>query len=92
MGLTRQSHMHWTPANSAEVAGFRAAVVALPVAERTPLSITIRDFTPVAPSFSDDTGDAISGTVGTAIANVTVPEADGEPSADLRGERPSRPA
>ena len=34
----------------------------------------------VAPSFSDDTGDAISGTVGTAIANVTVPEADGAPA------------
>ena len=32
-----------------------------------------------APSFADDTGDAISGTVGTAIANVTVPEAAGAP-------------
>ena len=33
-----------------------------------------------APSFADDTGDAISGTVGTAIAPITVPEADGEPA------------
>ena len=32
-----------------------------------------------APSWTDDTGDAISGTVGTAIAPVTVPEADGAP-------------
>ena len=43
-------------------------------------TITIRDFTPVAPSFSDDTGDAISGTVGTAITPVTVPAADGDPA------------
>ena len=34
----------------------------------------------VAPSFTDDTGDAISGTAGTAIANVTVPAADGTPA------------
>ena len=32
------------------------------------------------PAFADDTGDAISGTVGTAIANVTVPEAAGVPT------------
>ena len=30
----------------------------------------------VAPSWTDDTGDAITGTVGTAIADVTVPEVD----------------
>ena len=39
-----------------------------------------RLFTPVAPSWADDTGDAISGTVGTAIAPVTVPAADGDPA------------
>ena len=33
-----------------------------------------------APSFTDPTGDAISGTAGTAIADVTVPEADGDPA------------
>ena len=36
---------------------------------------------PVAPSWTDDTGDAISGTVGTAIADVIVPAVDaGEPA------------
>ena len=34
----------------------------------------------VAPSWADNTGDAINGTVGTAITPVTVPEADGEPA------------
>ena len=34
----------------------------------------------VAPSFSDNTGDAISGVVGTAITPITVPEAAGEPA------------
>ena len=33
-----------------------------------------------APAFADNTGDAISGTVGTAIANVVVPEASGTPA------------
>ncbi len=33
-----------------------------------------------APVFADDTGDAISGTVGTAIAAVTVPAATGNPA------------
>ena len=41
------------------------------------------DFTTVAdveaPSFADNTGDAISGTVGTAITSIIVPEADGNP-------------
>ena len=34
----------------------------------------------VAPSFTDDTGDPISGTQGTAITSVTVPEANGSPA------------
>ena len=42
-------------------------------------TLTLRDFTPAPPSFTDDTGDAISGTVGEAIASVVVPEADGAP-------------
>ena len=32
-----------------------------------------------APAFTDSTGDAITGTVGTAITAITVPEADGNP-------------
>ena len=43
-------------------------------------AITVRDFVPAAPSFADDTGDAIDGTVGTAIADITVPEAAGTPA------------
>ena len=43
-------------------------------------TLTLRDFVPVAPNFADDTGDAITGTVGTAIAAVTVPEATGIPA------------
>ena len=35
---------------------------------------------PVAPSFTDSTGDAIAGRVGTAIAPVTVPAAAGTPA------------
>ena len=43
-------------------------------------SVTLRDFVPAAPAFADDTGDAISGMVGTAIADITVPEATGAPA------------
>ena len=42
--------------------------------------VSYRFMDPSPPVFADDTGDAISGTVGTAIANVTVPEADGFPA------------
>ena len=35
---------------------------------------------PAAPVFADDTGDAISGTVGTAIAAVAIPTATGNPN------------
>ena len=37
----------------------------------------------VAPSFADDTGDAQTWEMGTAIAAITVPEADGTPCAHL---------
>ena len=43
-------------------------------------TVTLRDFVPSAPSFADDTGDAISGEVGTAITSVTVPAAAGGPA------------
>ena len=39
-------------------------------------TLVIRDFELVAPSWTDNTGDAITGTVGTAIAAVTVPAVD----------------
>ena len=42
--------------------------------------LTLRDFELTAPSFTDDTGDEISGTAGTAIAAVTVPAATGTPT------------
>ena len=53
---------------------------ALPSSGTAAGTIIIRDFVPAAPSFTDPTGDAISGTVGTAITDVTVPEAAGEPT------------
>ena len=43
-------------------------------------TLTLRDFVPAAPAFADPTGDAISGTVGTAIPSVTVPVAAGSPA------------
>ena len=43
------------------------------------ISLTLRD-NATAPSFADDTGDPIMGTVGTPIPSVTVPEATGDPT------------
>ena len=48
--------------------------------------LTLRDFVAVAPAFADDTGDAISGTVGTAIPNVTIPRATGTPAPTYSSE------
>ena len=45
-------------------------------AEKDATTLTLRDFVPAAPSWTDDTGDAITGTVGTAIPSVTVPAVD----------------
>ena len=78
-GADLTDNYRWTPANSAEVTAFFNALRDRSV-DQGAGTITIRDFELVAPSFSDDTGDAISSTVGTAIANVTVPEADGVPA------------
>ena len=54
------------------------AGIAVPAAERAPTDIAFPSA--VAPSFADATGDPISGTAGTAIANVTVPAASGAPA------------
>ena len=67
----------FTPSNSAEVTAFVTAVQAL--SSITSASIILRDFIPAIPNFIDDTGDPISGTVGTAISAITVPEATGSP-------------
>ena len=54
---------------------FIAAWNSLTDADKATTTLTLDDGADIAPSFSDDTGDAISGTVGTAITPVTVPEA-----------------
>ena len=68
----------WNPGQDAVIDGFLAAYFAATAAQRAATTLTLDDGLE-APSFSDDTGDAISGTVGTAITPVTVPEADGDP-------------
>lgn len=65
----------WRPSNQSEVIAFYNAV-----SEGANGTVTLRDFTPVAPAFTDPTGDAITGTVGEAIAAVTVPAATGTPA------------
>ena len=49
-------------------------------ATRDAIVLILDDGQLAAPSFDDPTGDAIMGTVGTAIADVTVPEANGDPT------------
>ena len=44
------------------------------------VTVTVATAAAVAPTFADDTGDQITGQVGTAIADVTVPEAEGNPA------------
>ena len=68
----------WFPDNTDDVIAFVDTLANANAAQAA--TLTIRDFVPVAPSFLDDAGDAISGTVGTAITPVTVPEADGDPA------------
>ena len=80
----------WFPTNVADViAVFSAAPAADGAASG---SLVIRDYVPVAPSFDDDTGDAISGTVDVAITSVTVPEADGTPTPTYAVHNSSLPA
>ena len=71
----------WTPSNSTEVIAFANHVSRSdrpnchPHAHRrSPGPVN------VAPSFADDTGDAQTWEMGTAIAAITVPEADGTPA------------
>ena len=68
----------WEPSNLQEVTDFFNALSNTAGTEAA--TITIRDFTPAAPAFADDTGDTITGTVGEAITAVTVPEATGGPA------------
>ena len=67
----------WTPTNSAEVTAFATHVLSLTDRDAT-LTLT-DDPATIAPSFADDTGDAQTWEMGTAITAITVPEADGEP-------------
>ena len=74
----------WVPTNSAEVITFTNHVRGLTDHTTT---LTLTDDPPgpvnVAPSFADDTGDAQTWEMGTAITAITVPEADGEPTPHL---------
>ena len=71
----------WIPTNSAEVIAFTNHVRGLTDQTAT---LTLTDDPPgpvnVAPSFADDTGNAQSWTQNSAIQNITVPEADGDPT------------
>ena len=78
-GADTQEPYEWTPSNSDEVIDFFNSLASYANGALAG-TLTLRDFEPVAPSFADDTGDAISGTAGTAIAAVTVPEAAGAPA------------
>ena len=70
----------WIPTNSAAVITFTDHVRGLSDRNAT---LTLTDDPPppvnVAPSFADDTGDAQTWEMGTAITVITVPEADGTP-------------
>ena len=68
----------WIPSNAAEVLAFTLHVRGLTDQTAT---LTLTDDDPaVAPSFADDTGDAQTWMQNTAITDITVPEADGEPT------------
>ena len=68
----------WLPTNSAEVIEFANHVRGL--TDQTATLTLTDDPAAVAPSFADDTGDAQTWTQNTAIAAITVPEADGTPA------------
>ena len=65
----------WFTGQDAIHQAFTSAYVAASTTERNAIQLIISDGLS-APTFTDDTGDDITGTVGTAIANVTVPEAE----------------
>ena len=68
----------WTPTNSVEVIAFANYVRGL--TDQTATLTLTDDPATVAPSFADDTGNAQTWEMGTAIAAITVPEADGTPT------------
>ena len=61
--------------------GMPAALAALVADDTLSITLTLDDGSaPVAPLFSDDTGDAQSWVTGTAIADLAVPQATGNPT------------
>ena len=62
-----------------DIASIIADHNALSQSDQEAITLTFNDGLS-APEFADDTGDAISGIVGVAIADVVVPEADGTPT------------
>ena len=73
----------FNPPNEADVVVFANLILGL---TDQSITLTFDDNQPVAaaPSFADDTGDAQTWEMGTAITAITVPEADGTPRAHLR--------
>ena len=67
----------YQPSNIVDVRVFANAVQAL--ADRS-VTVTFNDNAEIAPSFTDNTGDAQTWTQNQAITAITVPEADGEPA------------
>ena len=70
----------WNAASRPGMLAFITAFIALDAATQAAAIVTLNDGAGVAPSFTDNTGDAQTWTVGTAITSITVPEADGDPT------------
>ena len=69
------------------IGAFITAWLALTDAEKALTTLTLDDGADVAPSFANDTGDAISGTVGTGHRARHRPGGGRRSRSDLRGER-----
>ena len=67
----------WTPSNFVAAKAFSDHVAGL--GDRA-LTVTLNDNPEIAPSFTDNTGDAQAWTQNQAITAITVPEADGTPA------------
>ena len=79
----REPYTNFRPPTSrnADLNAFNVAYRRLQQSEKNGTTLIFRDFVPVAPSWTDDTGDAITGVAGTAISPVTVPAVDaGDPT------------
>ena len=75
----------WVPPSTAtarQAAWITAYRALRPISRQDATRLILDDGVPVnvAPSFDDATGDAISGETGTAIADIVVPEANGNPA------------